>query len=310
MGDSYSNIMVDNQSLILNQQNAGNDIMQIKHYSSPVVSVHKGATLDQVLLKMQLNHIKTTLVTLEEKPVGIITETDIVKFLESRSTKALDEIPVAEVMKDKVISIADGQQDQLNQCAQRMQIFKIGAVIIVDDDGKIMGITTKTDITNAYSMMYPRMFKVKDFMTKKVTTCRKSDSILYALNMINKNGISRLVVTDKFGRPQRIVSRNTFLKHANNFKKGSRKTADYWNPTKLDSSIPLEKILNDDLLVVDLEDDLAEAASMMIKNLISGIPVIDKKGNLVGIVTKSDIVRAFSQVESDSALLEKYKQAY
>jgi len=61
---------------------------------------------------------------------------------------------------------------------------------------------------------------------------------------------------------------------------------------------------------VDLEDDLAEAARLMIKNLVSGIPVIDKEKNLVGIITKSDVVRAFTQVESNAHLLEKYKRTY
>jgi len=61
---------------------------------------------------------------------------------------------------------------------------------------------------------------------------------------------------------------------------------------------------------VDLEDDLAEAARLMITNLVSGIPVVDKRKNLVGIITKSDVVRAFTQVESNANLLEKYKQTH
>ena len=257
---------------------------------------------------MQLNYIKTVLITSGKTPLGVITETDIVKFLEEdKTSRALDEIPVTELMTGKLISITGGQQDHLNQCAQRMEIFKIGAIIILDEDGKVTGITTKTDITNAYSVMYSGKFKVKDHMTKKVATCRKSDSLQFALNMINKNEISRLVVTDQYGNPAGIISRNTFLKHTNNFKKSSHKALDYWNPTKLSKTLPVEKLLNHDILLVDLEDDLAEAARLMIKNLVSGIPVIDKEKNLVGIITKSDVVRAFTQVESNAYLLEKYK---
>ena len=85
--------MLDNQYLILNQQNNNRDSMKVKLYSSPVVSLGKDATIDRVLLKMQLNHIKTALITFEKKPIGIITETDIVKFLEEDNfNRALDEI--------------------------------------------------------------------------------------------------------------------------------------------------------------------------------------------------------------------------
>ena len=67
--------------------------MKAKLYSSPVVSVEKDATIDSVLLKMQLNHIKSLLVTSKNKPTGIVTETDIVKFLEEDNfNMALDEI--------------------------------------------------------------------------------------------------------------------------------------------------------------------------------------------------------------------------
>lgn len=303
--------MTDNQYLILNRQSDERNSMKVKLYSSPVISLEKVATIDRVLLKIQLNNIKTVLITSGKTPLGVITETDIVKFLEEdKTSRALDEILVTELMTGKLISITGGQQDHLNQCAQRMEIFKIGAIIILDEYGKVTGITSKTDITNAYSKIYPGKFKVKGYMTKKVATCRKSDSIQFALNMINKNGISRLVVTDQYGIPAGIITRNTFLKHTNNFKKGSHKALDYWTPTKLSKTLPIEKILNHDILLVDLEDDLAEAARLMIKNLVSGIPVIDKEKNLVGIITKSDVVRAFTQVESNAHLLEKYKLTY
>ena len=303
--------MADNQYLILNQQYYKRNSMKVKLYSSPVISLEKDATIDKALLKMQLNNIKTILITSRKTTLGVITETDIVKFLEEDKTRrALDEILVTEIMKGKLISITDGQHDHLNQCAQRMEIFKIGATIILDEEGEVIGITTKTDITNAYSILYPGKFKVKDYMTKKVATCRKSDSIRLALNMINKGGISRLVVTDQYGNAAGIITRNTFLKNINNFKKSSRKALDYWNPTKLDQTLPVEKLLKNDILLVDLEDDLAKAAELMIKNLISGIPVIDKERNLVGIITKSDVVRAFTQVESNENLLEKYKQTH
>lgn len=285
--------------------------MKIKLYSAPVISLKENATIDSVLLKMQLNNIRTVLITSEKKPRGIVTETDIVKFLEDDKTnRALDEIPVTEIMKEKVISITDEQQDHLNQCSQRMEIFKIGSIIITDEDGVARGITTKTDITSAFSVMYRGKCKVKEYMSKNVVTCRKSDSIQYALNMINKNGISRLIVTDQFGNPTGLITRNTFLRYANNIKKSSKKALDYWNPTDLDIALPIEKLLDQDVLVLNLEDDLAEAAKLMVKNLVGGIPVINNERKLVGIVTKSDVVRAFSEVESNSQLLEKYKQTH
>ncbi len=67
--------------------------MKVKLYSSPVVSLGNDATIDRVLLKMQLNHIKTVLITSGKTPLGVITETDIGKFLEEDNfNRALEEI--------------------------------------------------------------------------------------------------------------------------------------------------------------------------------------------------------------------------
>jgi len=283
---------------------------KVKLYSSPIITLQEDVTIDRVLLKMQLNHIKTVVITSKDQPQGIVTETDIVKFLEDDKTKrALDKIPVTEIMQKRLITIPQGQPDHLDQCAMRMEIFKIGAIVVVGDEGDAIGITTKTDITNAYSEIYRGESKVKDYMSKKVVTCRKSDSLKFALNMINKNGISRLVVTDNDGDPAGIITRNTFLIHSNNFKKGSSKSPDYWQPTELDSSLPVETLLHNDLLTVNLDEDLAEAARLMINNIVSGLPVVDKK-TLVGIITKSDVVTAFSHVKFNSTLLELYKRNY
>jgi len=46
----------------------------------------------------------------------------------------------------------------------------------------------------------------------------------------------------------------------------------------------------------------------MIKNKIDGIPVLDEYKNLVGVITKDDIVRAFTQVVPHQKILEKYWQ--
>ncbi len=303
--------MTDNQTFALNQNVELSNCMKVKICSSPVVTLNDEYTIDHVLLKMQLNHIKTVVITSKGKPQGDVTETEIVKFLEDDKTdRALDKIPVTELMKKRLITIALDQHDRLHQCASRMELFKIGAVIVLDDDGYATSITTKTDITNAYSKIYQGKYKVKDYMSKIVVTCRKSDSLKFALNMINKNGISRLVVTDNDGNPVGIITRNTFLNHSNSFKKGTSKSPDYWNNTKLASSLPVETLLFQDLLTVNLNEDLAEAARLMINKIVSGLPVVDKSRNLVGLNSKSEVVRAYSQVESHTILLKKYKQTH
>jgi len=60
-----------------------------------------------------------------------------------------------------------------------METFQISSVIVVDDDGKLVGITTKSDIVKNFANIYAGVYKVKDYMSKNVVTCRKS--VLYCL---------------------------------------------------------------------------------------------------------------------------------
>jgi CBS domain-containing protein len=296
--------MIENQKPALNYLNLQKRDMQT--YTSPVFTVKPDASIHDALLQMQTNFVKRIVVSSNNKPEGMVTERDIAKFLEQDKTaKALDEIPIKYVMHKIPIVIPDGTEDHLEQCATRMETFNIGSVVLVNDSGEIIGILTKTDITKVFSKVYGGQYQVKDYMTKKLVTCRKTDSLRFAINMMNRNNISRLIVTDNKGSPIGIISTNDFLKHSDYFTNGQTRTRDYLLPLKSEN-LQVRDLLTEDLLTIEDEEDLATAANTMIKNKISGIPVIDSEKNLVGIIDKSDIVNAFNNVKSDKLLSQKY----
>jgi len=275
-----------------------------------VTTVTPEVSIKDVLQKMQSNFIKYIVVQVNNKPVGIVTERDINKFLENDKTaRALEEISIEQVMEKNLITITDGTSDHVNQAAKDMKIFRIGSVIIVDSNGNLAGIITKTDITKVYGAVYGAKFKVKDYMSRKVVTCRKSDSLRFALNMINQNDISRLVVTSNNGKPLGVITTNAFLIHSSYFTKDKDVTREYLLPTDSENMC-VGDLVSKELLAVNLEDDLSIAAQKMIKNHINGIPVTDDNDQLVGVVSNLDIVKAFVKVPLTEDLLQKYSELY
>ncbi len=275
--------------------------------TTDVITVTPDASINDVLQKMQLNFIKRIVVEVKNKPVGIVTERDINKFLENDKTaRALEEISIKQVMTKNPITITDGASDRLNQAASRIDTFKIGSVIIVDSNGNLAGVITKSNITKVYGTIFGAKFKVKDYMSHKVFTCRKSDSLRFALNMINQNDISRLVVTDNNGKPLGVITTNSFLIHRSYFTKDNTGTREYL--LSVDSEkMCVGDLVSKELLAVNLDDDLSIAAQKMIKNHINGMPVIDNTGKLVGVVSNLDVVKAFVHVASTDDLLEYSK---
>jgi CBS domain-containing protein len=62
-------------------------------------------------------------------------------------------------------------------------------------------------------------------------------------------------------------------------------------PSRLSSMFLAEDIMTRSPLTVSDNANLLDAARIMIRNRISGLPVVNNKGLLSGIITKTDVVK-------------------
>jgi predicted transcriptional regulator len=274
-----------------------------------LITVSPDSSVFDALKEMQNKFVKRLVITNGTIPLGIITERDINKFLEDDKTvRAVDEIPIKHLMQKNIVLITDGLEDDFYQCASKMENLKIGSVILVDKNGYLSGIISRTDIVKSYANIFGGKYLVKDFMSTKIVTCRKSDSLKFALNLMNQNKVSRLIVTNQNGVAIGLITTNTLLNHSDYFTKGNTRSRDYLLP--LNKEVIVNDLLEENLVVINEDDDLASAASLMIKYKISGIPVLDSKQNLIGLVSKTDVVKAFSDVVPHENLKLRYSEMY
>ncbi len=280
-------------------------IPRVYQYTSPVITLGPEDTINDALFLMQKNDIKRIVIVQDNYPVGIVTERDIGKFLDHDKTKrTLDKICLSEIMSRNLVTITSDNEDIPMQSAIRMDTFQISSIIVVDNDGKLVGIVTKSDLARNFANIYGKTYKVKDYMSRKIITCRKSDSLVFALNMLNKNKIARLVATDNEGKPVGVITYDTFMRNSGFFK-ANKGTRDYLLPATTAKEMTVGSVIGDDLLTIDAEDDLATAAKLMTRYKVSGIPVVNGNSNVEGIISSSDIVRAYSEVETHFRLIRK-----
>jgi CBS domain-containing protein len=281
----------------------------VKQYSTPVITISPDSSVFDALQEMKNKFVKRLVITNGAIPLGIITERDINKFLEDDKTvRAVDEIPIKHLMQKNIVLITDGLEDDFYQCAAKMENLKIGSVILVDKNRCLSGIISRTDIVKSYANVFGGKYLVKDFMSTRIVTCRKSDSLKFALNLMNQNKVSRLVVTDENGSAVGLITTNTLLSHSDYFTRGNTRSRDYLLP--LNGELNVSDLLEGNLITISEEDDLARAASLMIKNKISGIPVLNSKQDLIGLVSKTDVVKAFSDVVPHENLKLRYSEMY
>jgi CBS domain-containing protein len=266
-------------------------------YTKNVITLHPDSSIHDALLLMNKNDIKRIVIISDGNPVGIVTERDMGKFLQNdKTSRMLNQIHLDEIMSRNLFTISKDQDEILVQCAIRMDAFQISSIVVVDEE-KLEGIVTKSDLVNNFSKLFTGLYKVKDYMNTNIITCRKSDSLLFALNMLNRNKISRLVVTDNDGKPVGIISYDTFLRNSPYFRSGAENTREYLLPKTSARGLFVNDVVGNELLTIGYNDDLAKAAKLMSEYKISGIPVVNENGDLEGVVTATDIVRAYHEVK-------------
>lgn len=128
-----------------------------------------------------------------------------------------------------------------------------------------------------------RNTKAKDLMVNMVITIEPEQSIVEAVDMMNSRFISRLVVASKEGIVGIITRKDIF-----------RFAATDASGRPLDQ-VRVNEVMRDQLITVEKEDNVVSIAKVMLENKISSVIVSNGKDRLLGIITKTDILRFYSE---------------
>jgi len=228
---------------------------------------------------------------------GIITRRDLVRFLSSdKSARPLDAVLVREAMSTPVITLRP--TDKLVDAARMMKKKGISSIVVTDDGTEILGIITKTDLCFHFSL-FTSEEKVRGYMTRKVFTVRPMHSIFFVTSLLARQGISRVPVVDD--RLQGMITLSDIVKSAPVMrpetvpnKESQRINEAILAPTAKLTAMTATDVMTPNPVTVTPDDLLSRAAELMIEHGISGLPVLDPKGMVRGVITKTDVVRAIA----------------
>jgi len=120
-----------------------------------VITTKKEATVKDAVRLMNKYEIGCLIVVENGKPVGIITERDLLKRVLAKS-KELRNIKVMEMMSEPLVSVAPNVE--IEEAAKLMFQKKIKKLPIVEK-GKLLGLVTLTDILRIQPQLI-RMYKI------------------------------------------------------------------------------------------------------------------------------------------------------
>lgn len=126
-----------------------------------IVSSDEGVIVQKIAQKMVKHRVGSIIVTKRNKPVGIITETDINKRVVAPA-KNPKKLKAKDIMSSPIIHV--NPEDDISEVVYKMKKFKIRRFPVVKN-GKIVGILTNTDIAR----VSPEMIDVLNLRLKMRT---------------------------------------------------------------------------------------------------------------------------------------------
>lgn len=124
--------------------------MKVKEImSTNLITLKSSDTLTDASKIMKANHISCVPITNEEKIVGIITTTDLVNIYTSADKEQhMDPwSPVSKFMSSPVHTV--GPDEDVKVASNTMNEKKFHHLLVMDKDGKYIGIVSSLDITKA-----------------------------------------------------------------------------------------------------------------------------------------------------------------
>ena len=279
----------------------------VKNYMSKPITISQSSNLSDVFKKMLSEKISRLLVENNGLITEIVTEKDLGMFLLiDESERKLGEISLSEISK-KIISINDNTE--LNECAKKILEYGIGS-LVATSNGDVQGIVTKTDLVKYFASAFQDKKSVGEYMTPYYAWQYSDCSLSKIVSKMIEEKISRIILRNKNEIPEGIITfRDLFytslkLGQEDDVLDNSDPLISVIFPRKgfvsesgFGGSMKASEIMSKNILSVNYDDDLAQTGKLLNDKKINGAGVLSKNGNLIGIISKTDIVKALAFME-------------
>jgi acetoin utilization protein AcuB len=160
---------------------------------------------------------------------------------------------------------------------------------------------------------------VKERMASPAISVTPETTFQEALKLMRDNKFRRIPVVDQHGSLIGIISERDML-HAS---PSPATSLSVWEVNYLLWKLKVSDIMTHNVITINANAPIEDAASLMVARKIGGLPVVDDAGALIGVITETDIFKAFVemlgggekglrltlQVPSGSGVLAKLSEA-
>ncbi len=240
-----------------------------------VVTAHPTTPTGEVLHQMQSRRISCVVIVEAGQPVGIFTERDAVRQLAAGYDDPIHR-PIAEVMSRPVVTVLADLD--FHQAFHVLIEGHFRHLVVVDEQGQLEGIVTEGDFLQFLSTnMLLENRTVASVMSRELLTATTHASVAEALHAMAQRGVGCVLVTqDTY--PVGILTERDAVTLADTHPQFS--------------SLPLSECMSRPVRTIIAGRSLQEAARLMRQAGIRRLVVVDEAQQLLGMVTRHDVVQA------------------
>lgn len=133
---------------------------------------------------------------------------------------------------------------------------------------------------------------VRERMTSPAVSVTPETPFQDALKLMRDKKFRRLPVVDATGKVVGIVSERDML-HAS---PSPATSLSVWEVNYLLWKLKVSDIMTHNVVTINQDVPVEDAANIMVSRKIGGLPVVDDKGVVVGVITETDIFKAFVEI--------------
>lgn len=142
---------------------------------------------------------------------------------------------------------------------------------------------------------------IVDIAIKDVIVAPASTSIINIANMMTKNNVRRIPITDPgSGKILGIITTMDILNFFGGGEKYKVITDKYEGNFLSAINAPIREIMTKGVKTLNIKDTIVDATTVMLESKIGGLPIVDDDDKLVGMLTEGDVVGKLKNIIAGS----------
>ncbi|MEH1869380.1 MAG: GAF domain-containing protein [Nostoc sp.] len=242
--------------------------------------------LDELYLEARSSCV---LVVEEDKLLGIFTERDVVRL--SAQQCDFENLAIREVMTHPVVTQHESDFTDLFFAVNLLQQYRIRHLPILDDQQRVVGLVTNESLRQSSRPVdLLRLRLVYEVMTSEVICAALDSSMLAIAQLMAKHRVSSIMIvqlggseTEPLQIPVGIITERDIVQ---------------FQALSLNLKTCLaEAVMSTPIFAVKPKDSLWMVQQIMEQRLIRRLAVTGKQGELLGIVTQTNLLQALNPLE-------------